>query len=94
MTDESDEPEDPAVELGAGEPVEGVPLVQVTGRLYFGIERSEVRRREGATAIRTADGARELGDVLDAVEATYFDSRRSLEEAVRGVIGTDPVQTE
>jgi hypothetical protein len=34
-----------------------------------------------------------LGDVLDEVDGTYFDTRQAFEKAVRGVIGTGPVPT-
>ena len=62
--DEQEEEEGPAVELGEATPVEGVPLAQVASRLTWAMERSEVRRREGDTEIRTADGPRALADVL------------------------------
>lgn len=92
MSDDSEE-EEPAVELGEGEDVEGVPLAQVSARLMWGLQKSDLRRREGDTVIRTPDGPRELGDVLDEVEETYFDRRQSFEDAVREVIGTGPVPT-
>jgi hypothetical protein len=92
--EEPDEEEaEPAVELGEGEPVEGVPLAQVSARLMWGITQSELRRREGDTTIRTPDGPRELGDVLDEVDVPYFEKRQEFEQAVRDVIGTDPVPT-
>jgi hypothetical protein len=92
MADE-EEDEGPVVELGEGEPVEGVPLEQATARLYYGIEKSEVERREGDTVVRTPDGSRQLGDVLAEVEETYFETRRDLEAAIEGVVGTGPVPT-
>lgn len=90
---EETEEEAPAVELGPGEPVEGAPLARVTARLHFGIERSEILRREGETAIRTPDGPRELGDVLEETDETYFPTRQDLERTVRDVIGRGPVPT-
>jgi hypothetical protein len=92
MADEEEE-EGPVVELGEGKPVKGVPLEQVTARLYFSIELSEVERREGDTVIRTPDGPRELGDVLAEVGETYFPARRDLKMAVEAVVGTGPVPT-
>lgn len=94
MAEDTDEEDaEPAVALGDAESVEGVPLAQVSSRLTWSIERSEVGRREGDTVVRTEDGPRKLGDVLDDVDETYFDSRRSFEEAVREVIGYGPVPT-
>ncbi|MFB6132773.1 MAG: DUF5789 family protein [Halanaeroarchaeum sp.] len=92
MSDETDD-EGPAVELGEGEPVEGVPLAQVSARLTWAIQKSEVDRKEGETVLRTPDGPRELSDVLDEVDETYFDTRRAFEDAVREVLGTGPVPT-
>jgi len=90
----SDEEDEPAVELGDGQDVEGVPIAQVSARLMWGIERSDVRRREGDTVIRTPDGPRELGEVLEEIDRTYFDQRQTFESAVRDVIGHGPVPTE
>jgi len=92
MSDD-EEAEEPAVELGEGADVTGAPLARVSHRLHYGIEHSEVVRREGDTVIRTPDGPRELGDVLEAVDATYFATRNAFEAAVRGVIGAGPVPT-
>jgi hypothetical protein len=94
MADDEEEDAGPVVELGEGAAVEGAPLERATARLYFGIERSEVERREGDTVVRTPDGPRELGDVLAEVEATYFETRRDLEAAVEAVVGTGPVPTD
>jgi len=91
--EESEEEEAPAVELGEGEPIKGAPLARVSARLMWGIEKSEVRRREGETAIRTPDGPRKLGDVLDDVDVPYFEKRQEFEDAVEDVIGTGPVPT-
>jgi len=95
MSDNGDEEaeEEPAVELGEGEPVEGAPRARVASRLHYAIEKSEVIEREGGTTIRTPDGPRELGDVLDEVELTYFEKRQEFEDAVRDVIGTGPIPT-
>ena len=93
MADEDEEDAGPVVELGEGDPVEGAPLARVASRLYYGIEASEVVRREGGTEIRTPDGPREVGDVLDAVDATYFDTRQAFVSAVEGAVGTGPVPT-
>lgn len=94
--DDSDDAEEdaPAVELGEGAAVEGAPPARVLARLHFGIEASEVERREGDTVVRTPDGPRELGDVLAAVDETYFPRREALAEAVRETIGTGPVPTD
>jgi len=91
--EESEEEAEPAVELGEGEPVEGVPLAQVSARLMWGIDETELRRREGDTTIRTPDGPRELGPVIDEIEIPYFETRQEFESAVRDVIGTDPIPT-
>ena len=94
MADDSDEDEEaPAVELGEGADVEGAPLARVSARLLWGIEKSEVLEREGDTTIRTPDGPRNLGDVLEGVDETYFDTRQAFEDAVRAEIGTGPVPT-
>ena len=93
MADESEESEEPAVELGTGPDVEGAPVARVASRLTWGIEQSEIRRREGDVEIRTPDGPRELGDVLDEVDIPYFESRTEFESAVRDVTGVGPVAT-
>ena len=93
MSDDEDEAEEPAVELGDGNPVEGAPLARVASRLHYAIERSEVVRREGDTTIRTPDGPRELADVLDETDEVYFDTLRAFVDAVREVVGTGPVPT-
>lgn len=98
MADDADEDAEedsgPVVELGEGEDVEGAPLARVTSRFHFGIERSEVLRREGDTVIRTPDGPRTLRDVLDQTDETYFPTRQDLASAVRSAVGTGPVPTE
>lgn len=94
MSEEDEEDAGPAVELGEGESVEGVPLAQVTARLHFGIAASEVDRREGDTVLRTPEGSRTLSDVLAATDETYFPSRPDFVAAVREEVGTGPVPTE
>ena len=94
MADDEEEPEEPAVELGEGPDVAGVPLAQVTSRLHFGIKVSEIVRREGDTEIRTPEGPRELGELLEASDETYFPTRQKFERAVRAVAGRGPVATE
>ena len=88
-----DESDEPAVTLGEGTDVEGVPLAQVSARLMWGIERSAIEDREGETTIRTPDGPRELGDILAEVESTYFATQQEFETAIRNVIGQGPVPT-
>lgn len=91
MTDDSED--EPAIELGDGEPVEGAPLARVAARLMWGIEESTIREREGETLVRTPEGPRELGEILDEVDHTYFDTRQTFVDAVREVVGTGPVPT-
>ena len=93
MSDDEETEEEPAVELGEGDPVEGAPLARVASRLHYAIERSEVVRREGDTTIRTPDGPRELADVLEETDEVYFDARQAFVDAVREVVGTGPVPT-
>jgi len=93
MADEEDDDGGPAVELGDAEAVEGAPVARVASRLTWGIEHSEVVRKEGETVVRTPDGPRELAEVLAEVEETYFDTRQAFEEAIREVVGWGPVPT-
>ena len=93
MSDDEETEEEPAVELGDGNPVEGAPLARVASRLHYAVERSEVVRREGDTTIRTPDGPRELADVLDETDEVYFDTRQSFIDAVHEVVGSGPVPT-
>ena len=93
MADEDEEEAGPVVELGQGDPVEGAPLARVASRLYYGIETSEVVRREGETEIRTPDGPRALGDVFESVDETYFETKQALVRTVEDVVGTGPVPT-
>lgn len=93
MADDEETEEEPAVELGAGDPVEGAPLARIASRLTWPQESSRVRAKEGDAVIRTPDGPRELNDVLDEVDTTYFDTRQGFVDAVHEVVGTGPVQT-
>jgi hypothetical protein len=94
MADENaDEEEAPAVELGAGETVEGAPLARVASRLTWPKEASRIRELEGETTVRTPDGPRTVADVLDEVDLTYFQSRQEFTDAVTAVVGAGPVQT-
>mgnify|MGYP007020454241 CR=1 FL=1 len=96
MTDEADdEPEDePAVELGTETPVEGQPLARVAARLTWPHEVSRIREQEGDSVVRTPDGPQPLSDVLDEIDETYVDSRRTFVTAVREVVGTGPGEAE
>jgi hypothetical protein len=91
--DESEEPEQPAVTLGDGAPVDGAPLERVSARLMWGLERSEIDDREGDTLVRTPDGPRELGALLGDVDKTYFATRQEFEQSLREVIGPGSVPT-
>ncbi|SEO41918.1 hypothetical protein SAMN04487948_102335 [Halogranum amylolyticum] len=94
MADEEAEDEAPAVELGEGETVEGAPLAQVASRLTWPQEKSLIERKEGDAVVRTPDGPQTLSDVLTKIDVTYFDTRQSFVEAVHGVVGAGPVETE
>jgi hypothetical protein len=89
-----EEAEEPAVELGEGEPVEGAPIARVASRLSWGIEKSTVQEREGDVEIRTPDGPQQLADVLDDVDVPYFERRQEFVEEVRDVIGDGPIPTD
>jgi hypothetical protein len=95
MADDADEDaeEEPAVELGEGDPVEGAPLARVASRLTWPQETSAVRRKEADAVLRTPDGPRDLDAVLDAVDETYFDTRQTFLSTVRDEIGTGPIPT-
>ncbi|MDG5775873.1 DUF5789 family protein [Haloarculaceae archaeon H-GB2-1] len=93
MAEDESEDEEPAVELGEGEPVEGVPLARVASRLMWGMPKSDVEAREGETEIRTPDGPQALGNVLAEVDNPYFTSRQEFVDDVRSVVGTGPVPT-
>lgn len=91
--DESEEAEEPAVELGEGATVEGAPLARVASRLTWPQEKSRIVEKEGDAVVRTLDGPRELSDVLEAVDVTYFDRRQTFVAAVEDVVGRGPVET-
>ena len=94
MSDNGEEEEDePVVELGEGEEVEGAPVSRVTSRLFFPIEKSEVVRREGETTLRTPDGPQSVKDVLGSSDEVYFETSQDLVGTVRSVVGTGPVPT-
>ena len=93
MSDDTDEEEAPAVELGEGEPVEGAPLARVASRLTWPQEASRVREKEGDATIRTPDGPQSLDSILGAVDETYFDTRQTFLDAVRSEVGTGPIPT-
>jgi hypothetical protein len=90
---EEESVDEPIVELGEGGSVEGVPLARVASRLTWGIEKSELERREGDTEIRTPDGPRTLSDVLSEIDISYFERRQEFESSVREAVGTGPVPT-
>jgi len=92
--DESEEDAEPAVELGTGPAVEGAPLARVASRLTWPKEQSWIVRKEGNATIRTPDGPRELEQVLEEVEVSYFESKQKFIEAVKDAVGRGPVQTE
>ncbi|WP_394351451.1 DUF5789 family protein [Halomarina oriensis] len=89
----SEEDDGPIVELGEGPAVDGAPLSRISSRLHFGIEHSEVVRREGDTEIRTPDGPRTIESVLDETDETYFPTAESLRTTVEGIVGTGAVPT-
>jgi len=91
--DNGEDEEAPAVELGEGPEVEGAPLARIAARLMWGSEKSAIVAREGDAEIRTPEGPRELGDVLEEVDETYFATRQEFVDAVEGVVDDGPVQT-
>ncbi len=94
MSDEEETEEDaPLVELGEVTPVEGAPLARVASRLYWPVQRSEIRRKEGETVVRTPNGPKRVGKLLDETDITYFESRREFVSACRDVAGRGPVPT-
>lgn len=90
---DDEESEEPAVVLGDGVDVEGVPLAQVSARFMWGIEKSAIEAREGDTVIRTPDGPQELQTLLSDLEKSYFATRQEFEDALGEVIGHGPVPT-
>ena len=95
MADDEDEEaeEEPAVELGEGPAVEGAPVARVASRLTWPQEKSRIVEKEGDAVVRTPDGPRDLADVLEAVDVTYFDRRQTFVAAVEDVVGHGPVET-
>ncbi|WP_096390811.1 DUF5789 family protein [Halopenitus persicus] len=96
MSEDADEeaPDEPAVELGSGEAVEGQPVTRVASRLVWPKSKSDVIDQEGDARIRTPDGARELADVLEETDETLFDSRGAFVGTVAETVGRGPVATE
>lgn len=94
MSDNGEAEEDePVVELGEGDEVEGAPVSRVASRLFFPIEKSEVVRREGDTTLRTPDGAQSVKDVLGRSDEVYFETSHDLVNTVQSVVGSGPVPT-
>jgi len=93
MSDEDEAEDEPAVELGEGDPVEGAPLARVASRLTWPQEASAVRDKEGDATVRTPDGPRTVASILDDVDETYFDTRQTFLSTARSVIGTGPIPT-
>lgn len=91
--DNGEDEDEPVVELGESESVEGVPLARATSRLTWGMEKSRLERRIGDTEIRTPDGPRRIDDVLDEIDETYFQRRQEFESHVHEVVGSGPVPT-
>ncbi len=92
MADDNED-EGPAAELGDGEPVDGAPIARISSRLFWPIQKSEIVRREGDKTIRTPDGPQQLGEILEDVDMTYFQTERAFTGAVRDVIGSGPIPT-
>lgn len=92
--DNGDEDDGPVVELGDGEAVEGAPLARIAERFEWAQQKSEIDRREGDTLIRTPDGARSLGELLDEVDETYFSTQQEFLNTLQPVVGSGPVPTE
>ena len=90
MADDEEEGET-HVELGPQMPVDGAPLARIASRLTWGIQKSEVVRREGNVEVRTAEGPVQLAEALDDVDDTYFPSRNAFVDAVQSVLPSGPV---
>ena len=93
MADDNEEEQEPAVELGEGDPVDGAPLARISSRLHWPIQKSEIVRKEGDASVRTPDGPRELSALLEAVDETYFQSEQEFTDEIRSVVGSGPVPT-
>ncbi|MDL5361916.1 DUF5789 family protein [Halalkalicoccus sp. NIPERK01] len=91
--EEAEEEEAPLVDLGEGVPVEGAPIARVASRLHWPVQRSEIRRKEGETVVRTTRGPKSVGELLDGTDVTYFESRQEFLDACRAVTETGPVPT-
>lgn len=91
MSDE--ESEEPAVELGEGDPVEGAPPARVASRLTWPITKSDLLEKEGDAVVRTPEGPREVADLLEDVDTTYFDRRQTFLDDVGSVTGDGPIPT-
>jgi hypothetical protein len=94
MSDDEEETEEPAVELGEGADVEGAPLARVASRLHWPQERSSIHRKVGDVPVRTPDGPQRLGDVLEKTEVTYYERRQEFVDEIERVVGTGPVPTD
>ncbi|AUX07723.1 hypothetical protein AArcSl_0065 [Halalkaliarchaeum desulfuricum] len=92
--EESEEPEEPTVELGEGPDVEGAPLSRVASRLTWPQTKSDVEAQEGDAEIRTPDGPTSLSELLEDVDETYFDSRQAFVAEIEAAAGRGPVATE
>ena len=90
---DDDAEEEPVVELGERTPVEGAPVARVASRLTWPAGAGEVREKEGDAVVRTPEGPREVAEVLDEVDAVYFERRQRFVEAVTAVVGDGPVET-
>lgn len=94
MSDDEEEEDAPLVELGEGADVEGAPIARVASRLHWPVQQSEIRRKEGDSVVRTPDGPRTVGELLDSVENPYFQSRQEFVTACREVAGDGPIPTD
>lgn len=93
MADDEEADDEPAVELGTGESVEGAPVARVASRLKWPTQKSRIMELEGDSEIRTPNGPKTLWDVLEEVDTTYFDTRQTFVEDVRDEVGRGPVAT-
>jgi len=91
--DDEEAESEPAVQLGEGRSVEGVPVARIASRLTWPQTHSDIIEKFGPTEIRTPDGPESLETVLESVETTYFDRRQTFVNAVFDVIGREPVAT-
>lgn len=94
MSEDEAETAEPAVELGEGAAVEGQPIGRVASRLTWPAHNSDVIAQEGDSVIRTPDGPRELGPVLEESGVPLFEKRAEFVDAVANVVGDGPVATE